>query len=73
MKGEDIERLERHNEELRQTCQRLIDDLSKFNHALNNGQFDLCECMKCGKPVIALPDGMPMCNDCAELMDTGEG
>jgi hypothetical protein len=34
--------------------------------ALERSPFDMSDCMVCGLPVICIPDGLPMCNECAE-------
>lgn len=34
--------------------------------ALKDGGYDLSPCGCCGKPVVCIPDGLPMCKGCAE-------
>lgn len=34
--------------------------------AIADGGYDLSQCMMCRRPVVGLPDGMPMCRFCAE-------
>lgn len=33
--------------------------------AIEDGGFDLSPCGNCGTPVVCIPDGLPMCKDCA--------
>jgi hypothetical protein len=37
-----------------------------LNEAIARGGCDLSVCMDCGAPVVCIPDGMPMCEPCAE-------
>jgi hypothetical protein len=34
--------------------------------ALDRSGYDLSCCMDCGKPVFCIPDGQPMCEQCAK-------
>lgn len=34
--------------------------------ALDRSGYDVSVCMDCGAPVVCIPDGMPMCEPCAE-------
>ena len=57
-----------------QSCQRqmepTIDRLQELADALqaaiDRGGWDVSPCMTCGEAVVCLPDGMPMCELCAE-------
>ena len=33
--------------------------------AVDRSGFDLSNCMDCGSMVVCIPDGLPMCEDCA--------
>ena len=33
--------------------------------AIEAGGYDLSPCGQCGKPVVCIPDGLPMCEGCA--------
>lgn len=33
--------------------------------AIEDGGYDLSPCGVCGKPVVCIPDGLPMCGGCA--------
>ena len=61
---EELAQLELCYDELKATHAR-------WQGALNRSSHDLTVCRHCGLPVFALPDGMPMCEDCAE--NIGEG
>lgn len=40
--------------------------------AITDGGYDLCPCCLCGKPVVCIPDGLPMCRGCAEKEAAGQ-
>ena len=37
-----------------------------LTEAIARSGYDLSVCMDCGSPVVCIPDGMPMCEPCAE-------
>lgn len=39
--------------------------------AIEAGGYDLSLC-QCGKPVVCIPDGLPMCQECAEKEGAGQ-
>lgn len=41
--------------------------------ALARSPYDISPCLLCGAPVVCLPDGMPMCQPCAESEAALEG
>lgn len=40
--------------------------------AVESGGFDLSPCGACGRPVVCIPDGLPMCDRCARE-ETNDG
>lgn len=52
---------------LRAKCERLDD--TAFMLALHRSPYDISPCMKCGEPVVCIPDGMPMCDPCGKNME----
>lgn len=44
----------------------LRDKVSMYQEAVNRGGFDLSVCGGCNEPVVCLPDGLPICADCAK-------
>ena len=41
-------------------------EIKKLKDAIDAGGMHLTLCMSCGRAVIAIPDGMAMCEECAE-------
>jgi hypothetical protein len=44
----------------------LKDYMHQLTELLARSGMDLCPCRLCGHPVICIPDGLPLCKDCAE-------
>lgn len=38
-----------------------------FDEALSRSPYDVGECIRCHRPVVCLPDGMALCDECAAL------
>lgn len=51
-------------DDLEDALKEALNKLDIFQMALRDSPFDLTSCASCGRPVIALPDGMPSCNHC---------
>ena len=39
--------------------------INELTEAIDRGGFDLSLCGRCGKLVVCIPDGLPMCEGCA--------
>ncbi len=53
--------------------QGLRDINDEYNDALDRSPYDISPCMECGKLVVCLPDGMPMCDPCGEKLKEQDG
>ena len=56
-------------EATRQSIDHLEQQIAILTNAIKNAGMDLCPCRLCGHPVICIPDGLPLCKDCAERVD----
>jgi hypothetical protein len=46
--------------------ERLRAEVCDLSEAIDAGGFDLSLCSACGRPVVCIPDGLPMCRECAK-------
>jgi len=49
--------------------QSLLDELARLRameQAFERSFYDISPCSSCGKPVVCLPDGLPICEKCAK-------
>ena len=47
-------------------------EASEWRDALHRSPYDISLCMECGKPVVCIPDGMPMCEPCGAALRPAE-
>lgn len=40
--------------------------IEAIEKAFARSPYDISPCMVCGEPVVTLPDGLPMCDPCAD-------
>ena len=48
-------------------------EIERLRGAIRRGGWDISPCGACGEAVACLPDGLPMCEACAELEASGPG
>jgi hypothetical protein len=53
----------------RKEAAREMAKLRDTSEAYQRSGLDISPCMKCGKAVVCLPDGMPMCQACGEAIE----
>lgn len=70
--------MESHVNELRELQARLSgEDAAAISRAIitaeaiDRGGWDMSPCMGCSLPVVCIPDGLPMCESCAEEAPDG--
>jgi hypothetical protein len=51
--------------DLRRNIRALNLDAEVIKQAFVRSDLDICPCMRCDLPVICIPDGLPMCPECA--------
>lgn len=55
------------------SCDRRIQNITglyiEIENALHRSNFDIAPCSVCGEPVVCLPEGGALCNECADTME----
>ena len=56
----------RENWGFRAAVARANANADELRAALARSPYDVAACSECGRPVVCLPDGQPVCNECAK-------
>ncbi len=43
----------------------MLDEIDRLRACIERSGLDVSPCMICGEPVVCVPDGVPMCEECA--------